>query len=292
MPENWKPLHVREAGEAARAHHDELLEGVPPHLKPALRLWLDTYFLRHQFPGAVPPLHDIQVALRLEDFDWSRHGSAYQSFNEACAANPDLLLSAVDLVLRRMADGTIVGTERYQGPKALESLLGDAGSVWTIAPDKGSLVRRVTPGAARAVDGVVARGTRAGEHIAQAWHHAYGRNPNPSAAYREAVRAIEAAAVPVLTPKDSAATLGKIIGDLKANPTRFLTVFVAEVGRVVPVDVIRSLMELVWTNQFDRHGTADESTPIHVSLEQARAALHAAVTLVEWLQAGVISRAQ
>ena len=38
-------------------------------------------------------------------------------------------------------------------------------------------------------------------HLQSAWHHAYRRNPDPSKAFSEAVKAVEAAARPVVSPK-------------------------------------------------------------------------------------------
>ena len=39
-------------------------------------------------------------------------------------------------------------------------------------------------------------------------------------------------------------------------------------------------MELLWTNQLDRHGTDDESVPLQVTQEQAELAVHIALLLV------------
>jgi hypothetical protein len=52
--------------------------------------------------------------------------------------------------------------------------------------------------------------------------------------------------------------------------------------------MVREAMQLIWTSELDRHGTADERTPLHVSAEEAGAALHQAITLVQWFQSGAI----
>jgi hypothetical protein len=108
-------------------------------------------------------------------------------------------------------------------------------------------------------------------------------------AYREAVRAVEAAVCPVILPKDPKATPGKAIKALKdAPPGKFATTFSGTMPGVTPVDAVRGLMDLVWTSELDRHGTNDDSVPLHVSREQAEAALHAAVTLVQWFLHGTV----
>jgi hypothetical protein len=93
-------------------------------------------------------------------------------------------------------------------------------------------------------------------------------------------------------PNNPKATLGTVIAALKDAPAgKFTTVFSDTVPGVAPLDAVRGLMQLVWTNELDRHGTGDESVPLHVSQEQAEAALHAAVTLVQWFLHDVVKRA-
>ena len=87
-----------------------------------------------------------------------------------------------------------------------------------------------------------------------AWHHVYGRNPNPSTAYHDAVRAVEVAARPAATPKDDQATLGKMIPAFQDKPEQWETV----IGNV---DTVRKMMATIWKSQFDRHGTDDTTKP-------------------------------
>ena len=114
----------------------------------------------------------------------------------------------------------------------------------------------------------------------------YGRNPNPSHAYREAIRAVEAAAIPVVSPKHAKATLGTVIGDMKSTPDKWKVSLQPAKGD--PVMHVVGMMELLWTAQFDRHGTADESVPLTVSKQEAEAAVHLALTLTHGFQTGVV----
>jgi hypothetical protein len=50
-----------------------------------------------------------------------------------------------------------------------------------------------------------------------------GRNPDESTAYREAIRAVEAAAKPVIIPKNDKATLGQMIAALRDNGDKWAT---------------------------------------------------------------------
>ena len=54
--------------------------------------------------------------------------------------------------------------------------------------------------------------TRPAQHLRDAWQKAWGRSPDASAAYTNAVRAVEAAYAPIVSPKNGQATLGSIIG--------------------------------------------------------------------------------
>lgn len=123
--------------------------------------------------------------------------------------------------------------------------------------------------------------------LSDAWHAMYGRSPNPSEAYRDAVRAVEAAAKPLVTPHDPTATLGKMIAAMRDAPQKWTFAIAAE--GVSGVDVMRQLMDVLWKGQHDRHGRHDPEGPIEVSASEAEAALHAAVTLVHWFRSGAVA---
>jgi hypothetical protein len=112
-----------------------------------------------------------------------------------------------------------------------------------------------------------------------------GRNPDPSGAYREAIRAVEVVAAPMVAPNDTLVTLGKIIGTLRANPEKW-TVDLAE----ATTQQVTEMAAMIWQSQFDRHGTHDESVPLNVSQEQADAAVHISIALVRLFAGGHITR--
>lgn len=55
----------------------------------------------------------------------------------------------------------------------------------------------------------------AGRRLSEAWHAAFGVNPDPSKAYGLAIKAVEDAAKPVVSPNDGKVTLGKMIGVIR-----------------------------------------------------------------------------
>src|SRR5207248_1978772 len=104
---------------------------------------------------------------------------------------------------------------------------------------------------------------RAAEHLRSAWANTYGRDPSPSKAYGDAVRAVEAAAKPVISPKNSRTTLGTLIRDIRAKPGKWTVTLVKGAGSAA-VGVLVEMMDLLWQGQHDRHGTSDETVRANV----------------------------
>ncbi|MGL5858208.1 MAG: hypothetical protein ACRC35_07380, partial [Angustibacter sp.] len=57
-----------------------------------------------------------------------------------------------------------------------------------------------------------------GADLARSWEAAYGRSPNPSEAYRLAIRAVEHVALPVILPGNDRATLGTAKSRIAQSP--------------------------------------------------------------------------
>lgn len=203
----------------------------------------------------------------------------------------DLVLDAVDFLLHTQGPA-------YGQADSLERALREAGSAWKVVENVGEpgyrLEERVDPTVAAATVTALAAG-RPGQYLREAWTALYGRQPNPDHAYGEAVKAVEAAARPVLAPNDSSATLGKMVGQLKAQPVGHSVALKGfgdsgpgRTGDVDAITIARLMAQLLWTGQHDRHGDFNPSRPISVSKEEAEAAVHLAVLLVQWLSSGAM----
>jgi len=276
----WRPLSRR--GDES---YDALVEGVPSWLQSTLTEFVVSRITVSGNIGLAPHRAMLQKAERelRWPLDWT-HGaeSAIETIWSVVRSNPDSLLDFVDFCLKSL--------EFYESDVAhqLAEQFKEAGSVWTVDDVDGrfALVRRVDQAVADAAKAVMSSAGRAGKHLAKAWGHVYGRQPEPSTAYREAVRAVEAVGIPVISPRNPTATLGTMIKDMGSAPAKWAVVLKPKVGD--PVLMIRETMELLWTAELDRHGTADENVPLHVSAEEAEAAIHLAVTLVHWFHNGAI----
>ena len=97
----------------------------------------------------------------------------------------------------------------------------------------------------------------------------------------EAVKAIEIAAKPVITPDDPVSTLGKMIGAIRDKPDKWETDSEFDGS----VNTVLSMMEMVWKGHL-RHG--DETAPLEVTQESAEMTVQTAVLLVSWFRSGRI----
>ena len=276
----WRPLSVRNSGHASS--FDTLHEGVPPWLSASVLRWLYermSVWSHGQRELNVERVFEAERALRVPiDLRASDLEDAFTKL-----LNRVDMLDLVDLALHRWAQGD------KRAAQQLEQILLDAGSAWMVHHDATfCLVRRVEPEVYAAASKLISEAGRPGALLGIAWQHAYGRSPNPGLAYREAVRAIEAAACPVVLPKEPMATLGKVIIALRqAPPGKFAIAITPDT--VKPAEVVANMMALIWKGQIDRHGTADESVPLTVSQKEAEMAVHLAVPLVHWFTAHLIT---
>jgi hypothetical protein len=284
---SWRPLSKRDD-----ESYDALHEGVPEWLVASLldfaeaQLIYVTAHTRRRQPDR-EKLKEVERKLRVP-LDWTEGGDSALLSIRRNVDDRGYFLDLVDFLLSRL-ETTQGGTSTA---KTVEDALAEGGSAWAVrASHEGfRLVRRVDVTVAAAAKAVMSASGRAGQHLAKAWMEVYGRQPDASTAYLEAVRAVEAIGSPIVSPKHRAPTLGTMIADLKNAPAKWTVALKPKAGD--PVVMIRETMELLWTAELDRHGTADQSAPLHVSAEEAEAAVHLAVTLVHWFHSGAIKANQ
>ena len=268
------PLSVRH-DEAALEQYQALHDGIPKWMLGGVYAW-STKVLRSD--------SDLMAAEQYfrERLDWSAIRRVRSSTNEGVA---QLLgsrgLDFLDYCLGIANYGVDVG---YGFAEELQEILDRSGSAWKVGTDpegRKCLERRVDATVLAAADREKSQRSKAAEYLRTAWHHLYGRDPDSSAAYRDAVRAVEAAARPVVTPKDHRATLGKMIVALNDKPEKWDTV-------IGDVDTVRKMMKTIWESQSDRHGTDDPAKPRNLSQPEAESAVQMAVTLVHLFRTGAI----
>jgi hypothetical protein len=292
--DGWAPLFEREDPGAAPV----LFEGVPDHLDIPLRDWLRGMLLDGQ--------HAERVGLRLRlRTGLDEYGLNRLSMLDTLTQKVDgtTLLRAVDAALY-LHPAWAFTDAHPSSPEArlqellvksitsLHELLLDAGSAYRLAPNGQGLQQRVDATATAAADLARESARQAGRpeaarDLADAWAAVYGLHPNPSEAYRLAIRAVEDAAVPVVTPQNARATLGTVLAHLRDTPARWQLSITAPTG--TGVDPLVGMLTLLWTGQSDRH--AGQADLTRVDQGAAEMAVHLAATLVQWFAAGHVQRA-
>lgn len=262
-------------------------EGVPSWLRRSLLDWVIGQITDSRHYVDPEDVKWLERRLRLE-LDWGRAGP--DQLVHMIENDDELLLDVVDALLGRTkwrADNNL-NSEAVR----LLMMMHDAGSAWGIQETETGhlrLMRRVGESAVADAKQAMEGGTRASHHLRRAWNAAFGRNPNASEAYREAVKAVEASARPVVIPTDPVATLGKVIAAMRDAPQKWQVVLDSARG-FDQVGAVIQMCDSLWQGQVDRHGTDEANAPLNVTDKQAEAAVHLAVLLVQWFETGVISR--
>jgi hypothetical protein len=278
------PLDVRR-GTAGRAGWEGPHDGIPVWLRPSLAGWLSDCFWTGTYRGQ--PAYKDDLIRRMERVlglplttlpGATLFGSMVKKLESGYAG-----LNIIDWVLGNVAN-------RAQA-KALDAMLAEAGSTYTVGLDSdgvSELQDRLDPTLTEVVRTAAEPGSNAEHHLARAWSYLYGRHPDPSASYWEAVKAVEAAARPVVSPKDNKASLGKMIPSIVDRRDKWQVVFQLD-DPGTGVDGIVAMMRLLWKGEIDRHGTDKGESPPTISAPEADSALHLAATLVRMFTVGAIA---
>lgn len=274
-----------------------LTDGVPSWLRESLWSWLSgqlhsTYGNNRSGSYSAPnaeKMRRVERVLRISS-GWTG-GEATISDRQALLhhlrgtlyKDDESFLGAVDLMLSDLPP------EHYHCEE-LERSLEEAASAWRVGlvSGKPGLVERIDATVQLAAETTGTLDARAGRLLADAWKHAFSMTRDPSAAYRYAVRAVEAAAAPVISPKDSIPTLGKMITAFRDKPDKWNFTFKVD-SAADPKTVLLGMMQILWTNEYTRHVDPDIQAPLHVSQAEAESAVVLALTLVNWFVSGAIS---
>ncbi|WP_425836988.1 hypothetical protein [Microbacterium sp. PA5] len=195
------------------------------------------------------------------------------------------LMRLVDFAVARYQG---VGPTRQAPPevRTLQWHLDANSSAVTVVVRDGlfRLARRLPEGVEEAAQAAVNAGSgSAGEHLARALHAGRGLTPDPSAAMSEAIKAVEAAAGPVVLPNEKRAPqLGKIVAALKDKSGWGLRFRQRDGGHPDHRAVLVGMLETLVFAQTDRH------TGRAPTVEEAQSHVLLASTLVEWFSSGTV----
>jgi hypothetical protein len=277
---SWYPLNIRESGDYES--YDALSENVPKWIRDPLCEVIAVGFSdpRDRRIIDTASANACRAALRLI-LPNNGYVSGFKTWLIECAAGqPMTVLSILDYLLATNSR-----------PRATtESILSSGNSSWTVGEwgdGHVGLVRRVDATVAAAAAQVISAKTSASHHLAEAWQAAYGLNGSPSSAHSHAIKAVEFAAIPVVSPKDTGATLGKVLGQMRTDGD-WIIPFTQEKASGDVARMVVSMLAALWDGQSDRHGGNLQPPPI--TAEAAQSAVLMATTLVQWFQSGAVRR--
>lgn len=265
---------------AKGAAPDGPFEGVPPHLQEGLVHWwvgiadagTAGYF------GQERRLRELAALLRL-------------AVNSSLDAE-DLAEAMIDMARRDseffldLIDGTLQIFTLSSSVDALIRLLDIAGSVWTVAPDRQSLVRVVTKEAKATYEVATSVVDEITSEMHVAWVNAFGRNGDPSDAWDHAIKAMEALFIPMIVPNQAKPNLGHAVGQLR-NQGQLYELILPGKDLNHDVSPLVGMLDLIWPN-VDRHPGVPTTRP--PTEQESRAVVTLAATIVQWHREGWVVR--
>lgn len=291
--ETWRPMGIETDEEIAT--YDALHDEIPSWMWSPYWAWIRSAITVRRLTSSRNSVNMLDVELveqmcQTLQIPLSNHRSDFASHDRGKAQLAGAIKELVAHPFPLQIADYIAAFKPGAKVEELRALLDRSKSAWTVGERAGrpGLVRVVPLGVQRAVDSVMRSAGRAGVHLAKAWEHLYGLTPDASAAYLSAIKAVEDAAIPVVSPKNGAATLGTVLKQMEDQRDWHLPLS-REHDRAPSSEVVVAMLRILWHGQHDRHG-GQPSAPGNVSLDEATAAVSLAVTLVNWFASGLVTR--
>jgi len=280
----WSPFGIEPV------QHPTLVDGVPEWMHSSFREIFKSEFRQLVRRDSYSDGYQVDRVDRMRQFDLVSRGRPFADvldnrspsavFNEMSDGER---LQIIDWLIRDNSN------KNESGNDAIDDILRAGGSKWKVGLRNGTpgLEHRVPEGVQVAADAAMATPGDAGRLLSDAWHAVYGLSPEPDTGYRKSIEAVEAVVLPLVMRNDATATLGKAIGQMRAQGDWKMP-FVKEHKENPSEAVVLSMMQALWSGHSDRHpGT---STYVHSTQEAAEAAISLAVALVNLFSSGAIAR--
>jgi hypothetical protein len=286
----WRPLSARTAAPQP--------DRAPVALRQDLRDWIHSAATKQPLIKRATSRLNIKFELGPETefrkyyLDRLRYGFAYCTPDRRVLDMVDAVLDLLPPSKNPQQIGPLLRALYTDHRAKLTQVLADANSIYEVSADGRGLVRRASAWSAATYRGAVAAASAspqfgsAHEHLRSAWDAIHGRHTDPSKAYSEAIKAVEAAAHATVEPSNQLATLGTMLARLRSDPSRFALAIPGPsgIGEITP---LIELIKMLWKGQTSRHGAQTATRP--ETIEEARMAVSTAITLVEWFATGAVT---
>lgn len=276
--EVWSPV-------VPTGRREALVEEFPRYLREAIFQWMHDSLESSSGFVSTEFLINFQNASRV---DIGFQSNRYLNWNDQLLP---YLREIDDAIFANLLDYLASSTPFQPGTEhPLEYILSEGGSAWTIIrwnDTYARLTRRVPEGVTEAFHNVLNATDVASRKLQEAWLDAYGPDPRASVAYSNAVVAVETAALTVIPVNKQDATLANLFSILEAEKPKWQLVL-RDSGKSPGAKSLAVMLRTLWRGHQSRHGRPDYTD---ATLEEARAAVVLAATLVQWFTSGVIKPA-
>jgi hypothetical protein len=284
---DWLPMGADPTEEQA------LVSGVPAWMRRPLKGWLRsaTHYTTggrvRQVVADLDLLRAFDSKMRMERLLVSNvlEDRNFSTLEDVLMANQEIYFQLLDFLVHHHSDPSHGDPDHLT---SLEEVLLESGSQWKVGSRNGNagLEHRVPLGVQLAAEAAIDTPGHAGQLLAEAWRGAFGVHPNPETSYRNAVLAVEAASIPLVSPNNRGATLGTVFAQMRDQRDWALEIRKQHQDYPAPA-VLLGMIQMLWAGQ-GRHAGQPDWTPN--TQAEAEAAVMLAVSLVQWFSSGAIAR--
>ncbi|MBP2456898.1 hypothetical protein ABID70_002422 [Clavibacter michiganensis] len=270
----WRPA-------VPTGREDALTETFPAYMREAVFKWMKKALGIERDYVRATPFVEFQNAART---DLGFRGDGMMQWNGTALPH---LRKISDADFTNLVSYLVAQAYHASGQHPLDAILSEGGSAWTVTRWKvtgARLTKRVPDGVQQAAASVLSATDAASAKLQEAWLDAYGTNPRASVAYSNAVIAVETAVLSVIKVTKTDATLADVFSILEAKKPKWELIF-RDSDRAPGATTLGLMLRTLWRGHASRHGRPDYED---ASLEEARAAVILAATLVQWLTSGVV----
>jgi hypothetical protein len=268
------------APRAGRPVPEDMRSYLSSATRTLLQGWLDSWLLGEvgdNVERAVFAAAALDLELPSGRPDW-----AYGQILGYIGLGDEELLEAVHVTLGVLRTENTV--RRRPPYREVDRILAIGRSAW-MATEEG-LVHRADGTGQEAFEEATATPGSASTELKESWIKAHARQGNPGDAWDHAIKAVEAALIPIVVPKKNKPNLGDVIGQLSGQP-HLWTLGIRGQNRDHGVEPLVAMLMLLWPNP-SRHGSPTpepSATP-----EEGRGVVNVATTIVQWARDGLIVR--